>query len=53
MKNSNEKLEHKLLHRIQMNFNMLYNFTKFRILNLLSIKETKTAFMTKINLNRV
>ena len=53
MKNNNEKLEHMLLHRIQMNFNILYNFTKFRILNLLSIKKAKTAFMTKTNSNRV
>lgn len=41
MKNSNTKLEHKLIHRIRMDFNMLHNCTKF-VINKITI--SKTAF---------
>lgn len=44
-KHSNAKLEHKLIHRIRMDFNMLHNCTKF-VINKITI--SKTAFNRRI-----
>ena len=38
-KHSNAKLEHKLIHRIRMDFNMLHNCTKF-VINKITISKT-------------